>query len=59
MQWILTAKPEQVTQVWKQVVAGVINNQLGSSCKVSANKENDEYISKFPNTRLRIAIYPC
>ncbi|ENH99823.1 hypothetical protein COCC4DRAFT_44940 [Bipolaris maydis ATCC 48331] len=40
--WMLFPKSVDVTRVWKQIVAGVIENRLGSGCKVATDSGKEE-----------------
>lgn len=44
---MLFLKPMDVTRVWKEIVAGVIDNRLGSSCKVATDDESEERLSAY------------
>jgi hypothetical protein len=35
-----------VTRMWKQIVANVIDNRLGCTCKVAADDGREERLSK-------------
>jgi hypothetical protein len=37
-----------VTRVWRQVVASVIDNRLGTTCKVATDDGRDERLSIYP-----------
>lgn len=43
---MLFPKSVDVTQVWKQIVVGVIENRLGSGCKVATDDGKEERLSK-------------
>lgn len=44
---MLFPKAVEVARVWKQVVANVIDNRLGCTCKVATDDGKDERLSKF------------
>lgn len=47
---MLFLKSVDVTRVWKQIVAGVIENRLGSGCKVAMDDGKEERLSKCGRT---------
>ncbi|EMD63486.1 hypothetical protein COCSADRAFT_181745 [Bipolaris sorokiniana ND90Pr] len=54
--WMLFPKSVDVTQVWKQIVVGVIENRLGSGCKVATDDGKEErlicvYTRNFQDTQ--------
>ncbi|EUC47936.1 hypothetical protein COCMIDRAFT_34503 [Bipolaris oryzae ATCC 44560] len=54
--WMLFPKSVDVTRVWKQIVAGVIENRLGSGCKVATDDGKEErlicvYTKDFQDTQ--------
>ncbi|USP77542.1 uncharacterized protein yc1106_04816 [Curvularia clavata] len=54
--WMLLVKKVDVDRVWKQIVDGVIGNQLGCSCKMTTSDRSDEclvcvYTKDFEDTK--------
>jgi hypothetical protein len=44
---MLFPKGVDVARIWKQVVANVIDNRLGCTCKVATDDGKEERLSKF------------